>query len=186
MIKFKNAVRLSGMLSFFMAIMSTGLHADSQPMNALSFDNGQIVAILVAVDQSEIAAAEVALPHLVTPAVIAFAEYLKKHHTENLVQLSQLQKTTEIQTSASQQLAAMQTQGNEQLKVLSAAPEKGYDALYLRDMVNGHAGGLKLIDTELLKQATNPQLKAFLVEFRKMVARHLEIALELQKKLTEK
>ena len=142
--------------------------------------DGQILGIIQAIDQFEIAAANLALLQNVSKPVHDLAEYLTKHHTENLQEISQLTKATGFKVLSSTQQSSLQKQGGEQLAQLKTLKDKAFETAYVNDMVTGHQDALKLIDTSLLKQATNPKVQAFLMATRAAVAHHLQLALKVQ------
>lgn len=146
----------------------------------------KILGIVSAVDQGEIATAQLAIQKSTNPLVTKYAKYLLKQHTENLKRIKALEHKTGLVPMQSKMSISMGAENKSSIKALSALNETEFDATYINDMVKGHTGGLKLIDTDLSKQVTNLKLKALLTQFRALVSRHLEKGLKLQSQLNHK
>lgn len=146
-------------------------------------EDSQILNIMMTVDKGEIAAAQVAIHKKTSPVVDSYAKYLLQQHQKNLEALTQLAQQLGLVLKESAISNSMVASGKDELKSLEALQNQAFDKAYIDGMVKGHQGGLQLIDTKLLPQTKNPQLKVSVEQFRKMVSDHLEKALEIQKTL---
>lgn len=144
-------------------------------------DDSQIVQIMMTVDKGEIAASEEAEKKNSNLAVDQYAQYIIQQHERNLEILNALSKQLGLTPKESTISRSLVTGGEHDLKTLSALEDRAFDKTYIDSMVKGHQDGLNLIDTKLLPQTKNPQLKVFVEQFRAMVADHLQKALEVQR-----
>ncbi len=140
----------------------------------------QIMGIIIAVDKSEIAAANIAGTKKIMKKVSHYAHYLKKQHTHNLYMIEKLAHTTGLKPMKSVQSIAIAKDARSEGAMLSKLNGKEFESAYIDAMVKGHAGGLKLINTVLLKEVTNAKLKHFVKSFRALVTRHLEEGKRIQ------
>jgi putative membrane protein len=157
--------------------------ATSSVKNKQTQKDADILGVLVVLNNNEIAAGNEASKKATDPKVKDFAEMMVKQHTQNLDDTMKLSEKINIKPMDTTKSNSMKKQGKMQLDKLSAMKDKAFDAAYMSDMVKGHADALKLIDNSLLKNVTNPELKAQLEETRKHVEHHLEAAKEVQKDL---
>ena len=146
-------------------------------------DDAQIVNIMMTVNKAEITAAEDVLKRNVSPAVKDYAKTLLQQHETNQKQLLELTKQLGIEPKESPISNDVEKGGKEDLTSIEKLEGPAFDKAYINAMVKEHQGGLKVIETKLFPQATNPQLKAFVDKFRNMVYSHFEKGLQLQRNL---
>lgn len=144
-------------------------------------EDRQIVQIMMDVDKGEIATSKEALKKNMNKPVKLYALFLIQQHEGNLESLTQLAKEIGLEPTESPQSISMASHGKQDLEKLSALNGVEFEKAFIDAMVKGHQGGLNLIDTKLSKEVHNSQLKNFLINFRAMVADHLQKALVLQK-----
>lgn len=137
--------------------------------------DGLALALLAAVNEHEIAAAQQAEGKRVSGPVMDYAKMMVTHHTENLDKtkaLGELVMTDEVK--------AMQDKGAKDLADLGQKSRNDYEGAYVEAMVKGHTEALALIDTRLLTLASNGPVKDHLTATRATVAEHLDAAKKLQ------
>ncbi len=149
-------------------------------MQEQQLGDNQIVKIMMTVDKGEIAAAQEAKGKKVSPSVEVYAKYLIQQHQRNLEELTELAKQLGLRPKESAISNSLATNGKHGLKALGKLQGRAFDKAYIDAMVKGHQEGLELIDTKVLPQTKNPQLKAFVEQFRDIVSEHLEKGLEIQ------
>ncbi len=163
------------------------LNIMSSPSDTLAkrqqIEDQKIVGIIMIVDHNEIVAADEVKHKKVCKKVGRYAANLHSQHEANLKALMKLAKTTGLQPTTSRISTTLTKDGQQGLTTLSALDNKAFEIAYIDAMVQGHQGGLQLIDTNLLKNVTNPKLKMFVKQTRAMVAHHLKLALKIQKEL---
>ncbi len=165
-------------------LLASPVFAASAPMTATApqkLSDAEILGIVMTVDESEIAAANVAKTKKISHMVKRYAMYIKRQHEMNLKQLHHVSKVTHIEPSSSSLSQTMVKGGVEGLKALEALNGKAFESAYIHDMVQGHEDGLKLIKTKLLKNVSNSKVKKFLMSFQTMVQHHLKKAMHIEK-----
>lgn len=138
-------------------------------------DDSLALALLVAVDDHEIQAAQQAASKNVSAPVLDYARLMENSHTDNLVAtkaLGALANTPEVQ--------AMKEKGASDLAALGNLSGKEYETAYVEAMVKGHTEVLALIDGRLLSLASAGPVRDHLTKTRGHVAMHLEAAQKLQ------
>ena len=144
----------------------------------VALTEGQVVKILSVANNGEIMQAKAALPKLQTPQARNFAQGMIEKHTANEMKGQALAKRMGVMPQASQLSNALQNDSNKMVTKLSktSAP---VDKQYIADQVKIHSKVLQTIDSQLLPNAKNAELRNFLVETRSAVAMHLKVAQQL-------
>ena len=137
------------------------------------------LALLMTVDEHEIAAADQALGKNVTGPVLNFAQMMKTEHGKNLTETTRLGGAV----STAPAVDALKKQGEASLRTLAMQSGTAYEKAYLDAMVRGHTDALALIDGTLLPAATDANIRQHFTTTRATVARHLERAKEIQASL---
>jgi len=183
---------LSSIISIFVgiSIFATSSYAANssdttspQVGNAQTQKNGEIIAILMAVDKNEIAAAKEALKKDTTPAIKQYAQMLKTQHTQNLNAVLKLSKKIDVAPIETATVTSLQKEGAKKLVSLSALKGKAFEKAYIDTMVTGHTAVLKMLDDDLLKNVSNPSLKKLLLATRPKIESHLQKGQTIQKSL---
>lgn len=146
--------------------------------------DGQIIAILVALNNNEIAGSQEALQKTSNHSVKRYASMLQREHTKNLNKTLKLSQELGIAPVPASTASTIQRDGKKEMKTLNALNGSNFDVTYINDMVRDHQAALNLIDNNLLKNVTNPVLKAQLERTRPHIAAHLEKAQKIQQQLS--
>jgi putative membrane protein len=145
-------------------------------------EDGAILKVVIVLNKNEIAAAEEVLHRKnINPHVRAYAKLMVRQHSQNLENAYELSSRLRYQPVSSHTSIQMKAQGTRDVENLASL--KGahqFQTAYINDMVTGHAQALKMFDTNLMKNATNPMLKRFLTNTRSVVAQHLQKAKQVQ------
>ena len=135
------------------------------------------LALLIVVDEHEIAAADQALMKNVSGPVLAYAQLMKTDHATNLAATTRLGGAA----STASAVTGLHDQGEADLEALAAVPDgAAYEKAYVDSMVRGHAEALALIDDILLPAANADNVRQHFTATRATVSRHLEQAKALQ------
>lgn len=148
--------------------------------SAAAGSDAEIMAFSIAVDMNEILAAAQAQQKKIRPDVMAYAKMLQTDHsmaTDETMKLGLKLKVTPTDTPAVDKL---KVKGAGELAMLVPLDGPAFEKAYLDAMVKGHTEVLAMIDTELLPNADNAELKAALTKKRASVSSHLEKAKSLQ------
>jgi|SRR5579872_6358643 len=139
------------------------------------------LATVAAVDKNETLIAVVALNKKLSQDINDFANMMIDQHGSNLTQILSMMNDTQPLTGGDSD--KMTANGKKALMKLGAMNGDAFATAYVNAMVNGHEAVLKLIDDQLMKTATSPEVKQFLTNTRKTVAIHLAHAKKLQDKM---
>lgn len=148
--------------------------------------DGEVIAVLVALNTNEIAAAKLALQKSTNHSVKRYAKMLEREHTKNLNKALELSKDLNITPVQTNTVKKINNGGKKEIRALNAATEGNFDMLYINDMVADHQAALNLIDTNLSKHVYNPVLKADLEKTHQHITMHLKKGQKIQKQLTHK
>ena len=146
----------------------------------------QIAAIVVTANQVDIDAGHLALKRSHTKDVRDFAQRMITDHTgvnKSAVELVTKLKVTPEDNPTSQSLKAG---GEENIKSLKTLKGAAFDKAYVDHEVTYHEQVLDAVDKVLIPNASNPELKALLIQVRPAFVAHLEHAKRIQTSLAAK
>lgn len=164
--------------------MSVGLAATAAL--AATPTDPQIAAIVVTANQVDIDAGKLAAKESRTKDVQDFANLMITDHTgvnKSAVDLVTKLKVTPQVSATSQNL---QAGGDENLRNLKTMKGAAFDKAYVDHEVAYHQQVLDAVDTVLIPNAQNAELKALLVSVRPAFVAHLEHAKKIQAALATK
>lgn len=186
-------MRSTFLLSLGLAtIMATPLYAastDTSPTapttqeNAQNQSDGEIIGVLVVLNKNEIAAAKQAMKKSKTSSVKQYASMLKNEHSKNLSDTLALSKKMGVNPVESATVITLKKEGKDEVMTLTTLNGQEFENAYINAMVKDHATALSTIDNNLLKNVSNPDLKAHLDATRTHIASHLEQGQNLQSTL---
>jgi putative membrane protein len=134
--------------------------------------DAQIAAITDGVNSSEIKEGELAKVKSKQDAVRSFANMMIEHHGEAKRKQADLKLAT-AQSTLSRQL---EDQGKATLEQLRSKNGTEFDRAYLQAQIDGHQKVLDTINRDLIPQAEDDKLEAYLKELKPKVESHLEHA----------
>jgi len=164
----------AGFLAFSIAVSSA---------QAAGPTDSQIAAIVVTANQVDIDAGKLALSNAESPDIKAFAQLMITDHSgvnEAAAELVQKLHVTPASNPASQSL---QKGGDDNLAALKKLSGSAFDRGYVDHEVVYHQAVLDAVDTTLIPNAQNAELKALLVKVRPAFVAHLTHAKHLQSEL---
>ena len=138
--------------------------------------NANVVKVLATANQGEVSVALVAQPAAQRPSVKNFAAMMIADHNAANAQTLALVATKHIAPAASDVSEHLETETATLLATLSQTPSADFDRVYMQSQVAMHQEVLTLIDTRLLPDATDADLKALLTTVRASVSMHLQTA----------
>lgn len=150
---------------------------------AQSVTDPQIAAIVVTANQVDIDAGKLAAATSKNAEVRKFAQLMVTDHTgvnKSAVELVTRLKVTPEDNATSQSLKEGGEKNVANLKTLKGA---AFDKAYVDHEVAYHQAVLDAVDTTLIPNATNGELKALLVKVRPAFVAHLEHAKHIQSSL---
>lgn len=148
--------------------------------NPVALNDAQILGVVVAVDENEVAAAGKAEKMKMGSEAMAYAKMLREEHKADADKTKKLGKEIGAKPASSALAIQLKDNGKSELKAMSSKKGADFEKAYVDAMVNGHADVLKLIDETLIPDAQNEAVKKHLAEVRGHVAMHLEQGKRLQ------
>jgi putative membrane protein len=145
--------------------------------------DAQIAAIVVAANQVDIDAGKFAAKKSRNPEVKKFAETMVTDHTA--VNKSAVELVTKLKVSPDENdtSRSLKSGGEKNVAALHALKGKEFDQAYVAHEVTYHEQVLQALDTVLIPNAQNSELKALLVKVRPAFVAHLEHARHLHSSL---
>ncbi|MEO6772559.1 MAG: DUF4142 domain-containing protein [Kofleriaceae bacterium] len=159
---------------------SAGSAAAPTPPPAAGPSDPQIAAIVVAANQVDIDAGNLAIKKTKNPEVKKFAELMVTDHTavnKGAVELVTKLKVTPEETDASKGLTAGGVEARDKLDKLDGA---AFDKAYIDNEVAYHEAVIGVLTTQLIPAAQNAELKSMLIGVKPAFDAHLEHAKTLQ------
>jgi len=147
---------------------------------APTFTDPQIVAIVVAANDADIANGNLAKSKSSNTEVKSFANQMITDHSALNKQGSELATklgVTPEETDASRQLKSNQDATRDQLKGMDGA---AFDKAYVDNEVAYHQAVVDMVSQSLIPSAQNPELKALLEQAAPAIQAHLDHAKQIQ------
>jgi putative membrane protein len=151
--------------------------ADAAPNDA------QIAAIVVAANQADIDAGNVARERSKTKDVQDFAVRMVTDHTGVNKQASDLVTKLHVKPESNPTSESLKKGGEDNVAALQKLSGAAFDKAYVDHEVAYHQSVLDAVDKTLIPNAKNPELKALLEQARPVFAAHLEHAKTIQASL---
>lgn len=146
--------------------------------------DAQIAAIVVAANQVDITAGRAAKSKSKNKEVKAFAALMVADHTAVNKEAIQLVRKLKVKPEESATSTALKADGKQTLADMRKLKGAEFDTAYVDNEVRYHQQVLSVIDTVLIPNAQNEDLKAMLEKYRPAFEAHLHHAKGLQSTLT--
>ena len=141
--------------------------------------DGEILAQLVALNENEVHAAQLAEKKDAEGPVLSFAKMIREDHGRNINDTEKLGDKLNIDPKKSTAVDSMRDEGERVLDRLDALKGDEFERSFLDEMVSGHRAALEKLD-EWIREAQSPEVKSHLQATRQRVAFHLKEAERLQ------
>lgn len=174
----KKTVLLTGMVLFLVTFLSPTF---AQEIPKLS--DAEIASVAVVANQNDIDFAKIALKKSKNAQVTEFAKTMITDHQSVInmaVALVTKLKVTPKDNAVSKQYLA---KAKETIKMLNSESDKAFDKAYVNNEVAYHKAVIAAVNTVLIPQAKNAELKALLEKVVPILNTHLKHAEMLQSKL---
>jgi putative membrane protein len=148
--------------------------------NPAQLTDAEILGIVQAVDENEVAAASKAEKKKIGSDAMAYAKMLRKEHKADEAATKKIGKQIDAKPATSKTADELRAKGKDELSMLSSKDGSEFEKGYIDAMVNGHTEVLGLIDGTLMPNAHTDAVKSHLTEVRGHVAMHLEQGKRLQ------
>jgi predicted outer membrane protein len=138
----------------------------------LSCDVARLGAILLALDQGEIAQAQVAFGAAIDPEVAGFAALMRDAHTAHAASVQAWLDASWVAPVETPISTALRTEATAMVSTLQGAAREVIDFTYLRAQVKMHAAGDVLLARLIQIASGHPQLVDFLQQTHDAVVHH--------------
>jgi len=146
--------------------------------------NAEIIAWVMTVDKSEIAAAKIVLKKKISEPVKKFAQMMISQHGKNLMRAKQLSHHMKVKPVEGSDAKSLKEDSEKEGKKLEGMTD-GVDKEYMNAMVDGHTAALKQVDDYLQAGDQNPKMQKFLKDTKEMISHHLDEAKKVQGNLKD-
>ena len=141
-----------------------------------SLDDAQILKVLSTANSGEVSVAQVAKPALKNSAAVSFAQMMIDEHGAANAQTLALVSSKHLAPTPSEVSEALEVDTAAVIATLSKTAPAAFDKVYIGSQVTMHQQVLTLIDSRLIPDASDADLKALLSTLRTSVAAHLSAA----------
>lgn len=144
----------------------------------------EIVALLTAISENEVNAAQEASKKQTSQEVLDYAVMMEKEHGKSLDQAQELAEELEIAPAANADAVAEKRQkGAEDLAKLAPLNGDEFAEAYIETMIADHEEAISLIKEKMLPNVQSQELKDHLTKTRDHLVRHLQRAKNVQERL---
>ena len=143
----------------------------------------EIASVAVVANKIDIGYAEIAKKRSKNADILGVADMMMKDHQsviDQAVALVTKLKVTPKDNAMSQQLSS---DAEKTRKILNAKSDKDFDKAYIDNEVGYHKAVISTVETVLIPQASNAELKTLLQQVMPILRMHLEHAEMVQKKI---
>jgi putative membrane protein len=165
---------LGGFLGLAFAMSAAQAAAPTDP---------QIAAIVVTANQVDIDAGKLALSKASSPDVKKFAQLMITDHSGVNKSATELVTKLHVTPESNPTSQSLQKGGDDNVAALKKLSGSAFDRAYVDHEVAYHQAVLDAVDTTLIPNAQNAELKALLVKVRPAFVAHLDHAKHLQGEL---
>ena len=162
----------------------TTIHAQTEPAAAPPND-AQIAQIVLTADSVDVDYGNLAVKKTKNAQVKAFAETMIRDHTSVNNQATALAKKLGMTPEASDTSNSLKSDGEKEIAKLKAMHSAEFDKAYIDNEVTYHTSVIGALNTVLLPNAKNAELKALLESGKPIFESHLEHAKTLQNSLNK-
>jgi putative membrane protein len=152
----------------------------------VSLNDAQIVSVIQAADEGEIAQAREVSRKAKSARVKRFAQHMITDHSAAETKLSSLDSKAGISPQTNAIAEQLKSNGDQIMADLKSASGAQFDTTYMDAQVKEHTKVLDLLDNRLIPHAQNPDLVKTLQDIRTKVAAHLKDAQDIQASLQAK
>lgn len=145
-----------------------------------AMSDANIAAVASASNQDEIQTSRVELEKGENAGIKEFAQRMVDAHTKMEQEMTQLLQTKAITPQDNPQSTQMKQAAQSALQGMQAMSGRALDSMYIAHQVQAHQMTLQALETTLIPNAQDPQLRAMLEAARPAVAQHLADAQKLQ------
>ncbi|MFZ5480907.1 MAG: DUF4142 domain-containing protein [Myxococcota bacterium] len=146
-------------------------------------DDGDVAAVLMAANDIDVKAGELARTRSTNTDVKAFAERMVNEHGAVNKRLQDLNQRLGLKPDEGDSAKRLRADADAAMTRMRGLKGAEFDRAYIDNEVTFHTRVLEVIDTQLLPNVSNTDLKALVNEVRPNIQAHLTQARQIQQKL---
>jgi putative membrane protein len=146
--------------------------------------DAQIAAVVEAANKGEIEQAKTALKKSKNARVRQFAQHMVTDHTGAMNDEKTVDQKNGITPQDNDVSDGIKSNGEKVMSQLGSSDGASFDKAYIDAQVDEHQKVLDALDSKLIPQAQNTDLKSLLAKVRAKVAGHLKMAQDIQASLS--
>lgn len=158
--------------------------ADHAKTSKSAPNDDQIAQIVLSANTVDVDYGKLAVEKTTNPEVKKFAEMMVRDHSAVNEKIHALAKKLNATPMTSDASKSLETNGEKKLAELKALDSAGFDKAYIDNEVSYHSTVIEVLDTTLIPNAKNEELKSLLESARPIFVSHLDHAKQIQKSLT--
>ncbi|HEY4306094.1 MAG TPA: DUF4142 domain-containing protein [Gemmatimonadaceae bacterium] len=146
-------------------------------------NDGNITAMLMAANNTDISYAKLVPAHTSSPAVRDFATRMITDHAAVNTAITELVARTPIKPQENATSLSFRDESTAERELLSRLYGRQFDSTYIAGEIAYHSSVIATLDNDLIPHARDAQLRQILVSVRPAVAAHLAHAQQVQSRL---
>lgn len=162
------------------AVFALTLGAGSVLAQPMKLTDAQVLGLIGTANDAEIAAGQVATTKGQNTAVKTYAAKMVAEHTAANVKLKALEVKSKINREESDTSKELKKNSDAMVDNLKNAKDADFDKAYIDGQVKMHQDLLNALDQNIIPNAQNADVKAFLQDVRAAVEAHLKEAQKIQ------
>ena len=166
-----------------LAVLTTA-HAQTDAAAAPPND-AQIAQIVLTADTVDVDYGKLAVKETSNPEVKAFAETMIRDHTAVNEKAAALAKKISLTPEASETSRSLESNGHKEMATLKKLHGAEFEKAYIDNEVSYHEAVIGVLNSTLIPNAKNADLKALLESGKPIFESHLEHAKTLQKSVNK-
>lgn len=176
-------MRLFHPVVFVLAVsaLATGCGMAQRAMPGTMSD-ANVVAVLTAIDASELEAAQLAKQKAQSPEVRHYASRLVDEHTEMMAKNRQVANQMKVQPENPALVSSLKNTHQETMQELRNKSGREFDQQYIDSQIKMHEDAVQLVN-KIADSSDNPKLKQHLMQTRPDLQSHLSEAKTIQRQL---
>jgi putative membrane protein len=143
-------------------------------------NDGNITAMLLAANNTDISYAQLAPRRTASPAVREYATRMIVDHSAVNSALTELVQRSRIEPEENSASLYYRDESTAERDLMRGMVGRQFDSTYIANEINYHLNLLKTLDTVLIPRARDAQLRQVLVSVRPAVVSHLDHAQKVQ------
>lgn len=161
--------------------MLQGAKTETAAEQAKPMSDGEILAVVSAINQGELKQAELAMQRSQNPQVRSVAQTIIADHTDIQRRAQSLAATADMQPKQNELSQALTKQARQMEEKLRGLTGEEFDKAYLQGQERLHELALKTVRDDLMPSARSAQLRELLSAAAPELQQHKELATEKQR-----